>query len=80
MSQPSWGQAPLPIPRQNAGQEETSTQQQFPARAADDDVPWAQQTTSQDRITNRARRMVRDLPSWDPLPPGEVFVHRHRRD
>jgi len=44
-------------------------------------VPWAQQAaTPTERQTNRRRQMVQGLPSWDPLPPGEIFVQRHRRD
>jgi len=44
-------------------------------------VPWAQQATKpQPRATSRVRQMVRSLPSWDPLPPGEILVNRHRRD
>ena len=47
--------------------------------AAPELVPWAQQaTTPAERQTDRRRQMVRDLPSWDPLPPGEIFVQRHR--
>ncbi len=64
MSQPSEGQ---PIPRQ------------FPASAAED-VPWAKQAAHKEPATTRSRRLVRDLPSWDPLPPGEILVNRHRRD
>jgi hypothetical protein len=53
----------------------------FPARAAaDDNVPWARQGSQQERATARNRRLVRSLPDWDPLPPGEILVHRHRRD
>lgn len=44
-------------------------------------VPWAQQATvTTERKTDRRRRMVHGLPSWDPLPPGEIFVQRHGRD
>jgi hypothetical protein len=45
------------------------------------EVPWAQQAVAPtERTTNRRRQMVQGLPSWDPLPPGEIFVQRHRRD
>jgi hypothetical protein len=44
-------------------------------------VPWAQQAAvPRERSTSRSRQMVRGLPSWDPLPPGEMLVQRHRRD
>jgi hypothetical protein len=50
------------------------------ASVQDAPVPWAQQATKpQPRATSRARRMVQDLPSWEPLPPGELLVHRNRR-
>jgi hypothetical protein len=44
-------------------------------------VPWAQQAAAPtERKTGRRRQMVQGLPSWDPLPPGEILVQRHRRD
>lgn len=47
---------------------------------ADGTVPWAQQAAApQERQTKRERRMVRDLPAWEPLPPGEMLVRRHQR-
>jgi hypothetical protein len=43
-------------------------------------VPWAQQaTTPAERRTARQRQMVEGLPSWDPLPPGEIYVQRQQR-
>jgi len=51
----------------------------FPTPTAAD-VPWARQAAPTEPATTRSRRLVRDLPSWDPLPPGEVLVNRHRRD
>lgn len=43
-------------------------------------VPWAQQAATQrDHKTDRRRQMVQGLPSWDPLPPGEIYVQRHQR-
>lgn len=49
--------------------------------AAPTAVPWAQQATNPaERRTARQRQMVEGLPSWDPLPPGEIHVQRHRRD
>jgi hypothetical protein len=44
-------------------------------------VPWAQQAAApRERSTSRSRQVVRDLPAWEPLPPGEMLVQRHRRD
>jgi hypothetical protein len=40
-------------------------------------LPWARQdSAAEQRVTSRARRMVEGLPSWEPLPPGEVVVRR----
>ncbi|GAB7046456.1 hypothetical protein [Catenuloplanes indicus] len=48
---------------------------------ANPDVPWAKQAaTPQPHATQRVRRMVRTLPGWEPLPPGEILVQRHRRE
>ncbi|GAA0452255.1 hypothetical protein Ade02nite_00170 [Paractinoplanes deccanensis] len=52
----------------------------FPAATSAEEVPWARQATHHEPATTRTRRYVRDLPSWDPLPPGEILVNRHRRD
>ena len=42
-------------------------------------APWARQGGRADKpVTPRARRIVEDLPAWDPLPPGEITVHRPR--
>lgn len=47
------------------------------ARRSKEALPWARQTSaSDDRVTNRARRLVQGLPDWEPLPPGEILVHR----
>jgi hypothetical protein len=45
-------------------------------------VPWARQAAlaHQPHVTGRIRRRVQGLPSWDPLPPGEILVHRPSRD
>ena len=44
-------------------------------------VPWAQQATAPtERKTARRRQLVQGLPSWDPLPPGEIYVQRHRQN
>ncbi|MCG5467032.1 hypothetical protein MED01_006082 [Micromonospora sp. MED01] len=44
-------------------------------------VPWAQQaSTPVEHRTDRRRHMVQGLPSWEPLPPGEIYVQRHRSD
>ena len=41
------------------------------------DVPWARQAgASEERVTDRKRRMVEGLPSWEPLPPGEILIRR----
>ena len=50
----------------------------FPAQGGDD-VPWARRVVAAKPATSRSRQLVRDLPSWDPLPPGEVLVRRHSR-
>jgi hypothetical protein len=40
-------------------------------------VPWARQSTAtQERVTARVRRVVQDLPAWEPTPPGEITVRR----
>lgn len=40
-------------------------------------LPWARQTAAaEQRVTTRARKMVEGLPSWEPLPPGEIVVRR----
>lgn len=42
-------------------------------------VPWARQPSAPTtRATSRARRVVTDLPPWEPLPPGEILVQRQR--
>jgi hypothetical protein len=48
----------------------------------EDKLPWARQSigTHREPLTDRARRMVHGLPSWEPLPPGEILVNRHGRD
>ena len=51
----------------------------FPDRA-EEDVPWVRRTGGRRPATSRQRRIVRDLPGWDPLPPGENRVHRRARD
>ncbi|MEU7796758.1 hypothetical protein ACGFKZ_27255 [Micromonospora tulbaghiae] len=49
-------------------------------RTGDATVPWARQSAPQQpRSTSRVRRMVTSLPSWDPLPPGEILVQRSPR-
>ncbi|XVU23523.1 hypothetical protein ACQPZJ_40710 [Actinoplanes sp. CA-054009] len=54
-------------------------EQPVPAPVPAEDVPWARQTTRQEPATTRTRQYVRTLPSWDPLPPGEILVNRQRR-
>jgi hypothetical protein len=52
----------------------------FPA-AVEENVPWARQNTGHEPLTGRSRRLLRNLPGWDPLPPGEILVQRrHRTD
>jgi hypothetical protein len=50
----------------------------FPV-AAPEDVPWARQNTSHEPLTGRSRRLLRELPGWDPQPPGEILVQRRHR-
>lgn len=33
-------------------------------------------TDKQDRTTGRRHEIAGDLPEWDPLPPGELFLKR----
>jgi hypothetical protein len=48
---------------------------------AEKTVPWAQQTGAKaERATKRIRRVVENLPDWEPLPPGEILVHRPRHE
>ena len=43
-------------------------------------LPWARQRTrTQPPATSRTRRVVENLPDWEPLPPGEIVVHRPSR-
>lgn len=38
---------------------------------------WARPAPpAQERVTARARKMVENLPAWEPLPPGEILVRR----
>jgi hypothetical protein len=43
-------------------------------------VPWGRQAVAPEQKTARTRQMVQGLPEWEPLPPGEIIVQRHRRD
>lgn len=43
-------------------------------------VPWGRQAVAPEPKTARTRQMVQGLPDWEPLPPGEIVVQRHRRD
>jgi hypothetical protein len=44
-------------------------------------VPWAKQASVKtEQTTDRKRRVVESLPDWEPLPPGEILVHRPRHD
>lgn len=39
--------------------------------------PWAATRRPKgERVTTRQRRVVEDLPDWEPLPPGETVVRR----
>ena len=50
------------------------------SRPTEPAIPWARQpSTSEPPVTTRTRRVVRALPEWEPLPPGEILVHRQRR-
>lgn len=75
MTQPANGYPQ--IPSQISPQEVPAAEPLFPAAAAED-VPWARQGTSHKPLTDRSRRQLRNLPGWDPLPPGEIVVQRHR--
>jgi hypothetical protein len=70
MTQPVNGNPPIP--------QQLSPQPLFPTAAADD-VPWARQSSAHEPLTGRSRRHLRDLPGWDPLPPGEILVQRRHR-
>jgi len=51
----------------------------IPAQPDATNTPWARPgPTEADPATTRARRYVEDLPGWEPLPPGEITVHRRR--
>jgi len=40
-------------------------------------VPWARQpSVPVKRATARNRNVIRDLPDWEPMPPGEILVRR----
>lgn len=53
--------------------------QAAPAEPVQPPVPWARQGgAAQQPITGRVRRAVQNLPDWEPLPPGEILVQRHR--
>jgi hypothetical protein len=44
-------------------------------------VPWAyQKAVTLPPATKRARKVVDSLPAWEPLPPGEIIVRRHRQE
>ena len=46
-------------------------------RSSNGHTPWGRQTgSSEERVTSRQRRMAEGLPSWEPLPPGEVLIRR----
>jgi hypothetical protein len=53
-----------------------------PAQTEPGDVPWARQGARKTGVpvTGRVRRLVQGLPSWDPLPPGEILVRRRSHD
>ena len=71
----------IPPPAQSPAQPPAAEAQPLFPAAADEDVPWARQNTSHKPLTGRSRRHLRDLPAWDPLPPGEILVQRrHRAD
>jgi len=44
-------------------------------------LPWAYQPARKvDRVTERRRKIIGDLPDWEPLPPGEIQVRRRREE
>ncbi len=55
--------------------------QQADAPDTAEPVPWARPAVKAEApITERKRRIVAKLPSWEPLPPGEILVTRRRED
>jgi hypothetical protein len=49
----------------------------IPQSRSAESVPWARQpSVTVPRKTDRSRQIVTTLPSWDPLPPGEILVRR----
>jgi len=71
MTQPANGHPQIP--------QQHIPQPLFPAVAADEEVPWARQSSALEPLTGRSRRHLRNLPGWDPLPPGEILVQRRHR-
>jgi hypothetical protein len=47
-------------------------------RNGDGTTSWGRQAggASEERVTSRVRRMAEGLPSWEPLPPGEILIRR----
>jgi hypothetical protein len=44
-------------------------------------LPWAYQPGRKvERVTDRKRAIVGNLPAWEPLPPGEIQVRRRREE
>lgn len=42
------------------------------------DTPWSglPRQPGSEPVTSRLRRIVEELPDWEPLPPGEILVRR----
>jgi hypothetical protein len=69
-----------PNPSSSAALSPSSSAALSPSSDSSDDVPWASRKAPAQPATTRSRQQLPGLPSWDPLPPGEVFVRRHARD
>ena len=76
---PSSPGVPQQVPPSPAVPQPTPAAQPLFPTAIDEDAPWARQSTGREPLTGRNRRHLRSLPSWDPQPPGEIFVQRRHR-
>lgn len=79
---PAAGTAPTPYAGQPGGTVPQVPAQPVPAQPASgpaggSNSPWgAARRPTEERVTNRVRRIVEGLPDWEPLPPGETVVRR----
>jgi hypothetical protein len=79
MTSPIPSSSSSPSPYSSSSPSPYSSSSPSPA-SSPDEVPWASRKVPAQPATARSRQQVPGLPSWDPLPPGEVFVRRHARD